>query len=136
MEAKSFLGECKAWLRFYRPTSLLGATNRNMRDWPNPAFEGTLEQACAAAPRYPDVSRIALEVVDETGRRAVLAAAYDSGLPPWSGDLVRCSDLSFERLYRVERVGLGHAGRMRCGRYPFDFTGVAAPRDRSVVRAS
>src|SRR3984957_8315191 len=65
---------------------------RRVRDWPNPAFTGTLEQACAAAPAYPDVPRIALEVVDaENGKRAVLAAAYDTGLPPWSDDLVRCS---------------------------------------------
>jgi hypothetical protein len=94
-----------------------------VRDWPNPAFAGTLEQACAAASRYPDVPRIALEVVGATGgARAVLAPAYDPGLPPWSGDLVRCSALSFDALYRVERVGLGRPGRMRLGRYPDDFT--------------
>ena len=108
-----------------------------MRDWPNPAFTGTLEQACAAAPAYPDVPRIALEVVDaENGKRAVLAAAYDTGLPPWSDDLVRCSDLGFDRLFKVARVGIGHAGRMTCGRYPDDFVTQLAARDRRIRRAS
>src|SRR5471030_3313361 len=66
----------------------------DMRDWPNPVFEGTLEQACAASPPYPALPRIALEVeeVDSPrARRYVLAAAYDVGLPPWTGDLARCS---------------------------------------------
>jgi hypothetical protein len=96
-----------------------------------------LEQACAAAPPYPDVQRIALEVVDaESGERAVLAAAYDTGLPPWSDDLVRCSDLGFDRLFAVVRVGLGRAGRMACGRYPDDFVTRPAARDRRIRRAS
>ena len=106
-----------------------------MRDWPNPAFKGTLEQACRAAPAYPDVARIALEVTDaESGRQAVLSATYDPGLPPWTGDLIRCSDLSFDRLFRVERIGFGRAGRMVCGRYPEDF--LTPTNDRRDVRAS
>jgi len=102
-----------------------------MRDWPNPAFAGTLEQACDAAPQYPNIARIALEVVDaESGARAVLAPAYDLGLPPWSGDLVRCSALSFERLFRVERIGLGMPGHMLCGRYPHDWPASHATSQR------
>jgi hypothetical protein len=96
-----------------------------------------LEQACAAAPAYPDVARIALEVVDaESGERAVLSAAYDTGLPPWSDDLVRCSDLGFDRLFKVARVALGRAGRMSCGRHPDDFVTPAAAADRRIRRAS
>ena len=105
-----------------RPPPFRAAAHRAVRDWPNPAFPGTLEEACRNAPPYPDLERIALEVVDaESSARAVLAPAYDVGLPPWTGDLVRCSGLSFERLFRVERVALGRPGRMQCGRYPDDW---------------
>ena len=95
-----------------------------MRDWPNPVFPGTLEEACAAALSQPDVERIGFEVESVDGERAeryVLAPAYDVGLPPWTGDLARCSDISFDRTFRVLRVAKGFAGNMVCGNYPDDF---------------
>jgi hypothetical protein len=108
-----------------------------MRDWPNPLFAGTLEQACAAASNYPDVPRIAFEVDDsEDGRRYVLAPAYDLGLPPWSGDLVRCSAISFDGLYRVSRIAYGRPGRMNVGRYPEDFQADLPHAERRKQRAS
>jgi hypothetical protein len=95
-----------------------------MRDWPNPVFAGSLEEACAAALPQPDVERIGFEVesVDrELVERYVLAPAYDVGLPPWTGDLARCSDISFDRTFRVLRVAKGWPGKMICGNYPADF---------------
>jgi hypothetical protein len=94
-----------------------------MRDWPNPLYPGTLEEACASVPAYPHVERIGLEVeaLDAPHERIVLQPAYDVGLPPWSGDLARCSDAGFDRIFRVLRVAKGYPGRMRCGRYPDDF---------------
>jgi hypothetical protein len=108
-----------------------------MRDWPNPLFAGTLEAACAAAAPYPDVARVALEVCDvDDGSRYVLAPAYDLGLPPWSGDLVRCSAISFEGLYRVGRVAHGRPGRMLAGCYPDDFQARERLSERRERRAS
>ena len=95
-----------------------------MRDWPNPVYEGTLEQACAAALPHPDVERIAFEVEAieaPGGARYVLAPAYDAGLPPWSGDLTRCSSISFDGIFRVLRVARGRPGSMTIGCYPDDF---------------
>lgn len=94
-----------------------------MRDWPNPLFKGTLEEACAAVPRYPYVERIGLEVesLDPPHERYVLQPTYDLGLAPWSGDLARCSDAGFDRIFRVVRVAKGYPGRMMCGTYPDDF---------------
>jgi hypothetical protein len=94
-----------------------------MRDWPNPVYDGTLEQACLDAPREPYVERIGFEVesTDGAAKRYVLAPAYDVGLPPWSGDLARCSDISFADTFRVLRVAKGFPGEMICGRYPDDF---------------
>lgn len=95
-----------------------------MRDWPNPVFAGTLEEACAAVRTEPNVDRIGFEVetVDEGPvQRYVLAPAYDVGLPPWTGDEARCSDISFAKVFRVLRVAKGFPGRMHCGNYPDDF---------------
>jgi len=96
-----------------------------VRDWPNPVFVGTLEQACAAAQTQPSVERIGFEVETfdegEPVERYVLAPAYDVGLPPWSGDLARCSAISFEKIFRVLRVAKGPPGEMICGNYPDDF---------------
>lgn len=99
-----------------------------MRDWPNPVFAGTLEEACAAASPDPNVERIGFEVetVDEDPvERYVLAPAYDVGLPPWTGEPARCSDIDFEKVFRVLRVAKGFAGNMFYGKYPDDF-----PADR------
>lgn len=95
-----------------------------MRDWPNPVFAGTLEDACAAVKSDPNVERIGFEVetIDEQPvRRYVLAPAYDVGLPPWTGEETRCSDIAFEKIFRVLRVAKGYAGDMFCGNYPDDF---------------
>jgi len=94
-----------------------------MRDWPNPVFHGTLEEACSKVSRYPYVERIGLEVeaVEPPHERYVLQPAYDPGLAPWTGDLARCSDAGFDRIFRVVRVAKGFPGRMTCGRYPDDF---------------
>jgi len=99
-----------------------------MRDWPNPVFAGTLEEACAAASPDPNVERIGFEVetVDEDPvERYVLAPAYDVGLPPWTGEPARCSDINFEKVFRVLRVAKGFPGNMFYGNYPDDF-----PADR------
>lgn len=95
-----------------------------MRDWPSAAYDGSLEQACTSVAHYPSVERIALEVQpagDPNGPRYVLTPVYDPGLPPWSGESVRCSALSFDSLYEVVRVGKGYPGAMIWGRYPDDF---------------
>jgi hypothetical protein len=108
-----------------------------MRDWPNPMFAGTLEQGCSAAAHYPYLERIALEVEDpENGLRYVLAPAYHAGLPPWTGDLIRCSDISFEGIFRVLRVAKGYPGRMICGRYPDDFRAESGRSERRTELAS
>ncbi|MGA3036126.1 MAG: hypothetical protein ABSE64_01475 [Vulcanimicrobiaceae bacterium] len=94
-----------------------------MRDWPNPVYRGTLEEACAAVPAYPYVERIGLEVesIEPPHDRIVLLPSYDVGLPPWSGDFARCSDAGFDRIFLVLRVAKGYPGAMTCGRYPDDF---------------
>lgn len=95
-----------------------------MRDWPNPVFAGTLEEACAAVLPSPFVMRIGFEVdgIDErAGQRFVLAPAYDPGLPPWTGELARCSSLAFDATWRVGRVAKGFPNAMIIGRYPDDF---------------
>lgn len=101
-----------------------------MRDWPNPIFPGTLEEACAAVLPHPYVERVGFEVEsaddEHPGERYVLAPTYDVGLPPWTGDLARCSDISFERTFRVLRVAKGFPGAMKLGRYPQDFPAAQA----------
>ncbi|GAC1413806.1 MAG: hypothetical protein NVS3B16_05430 [Vulcanimicrobiaceae bacterium] len=95
-----------------------------MRDWPNPVFAGTLEEACAAAKSDPNVERIGFEVEtveDGPAQSYVLAPAYDVGLPPWTGEEARCSDIDFEKIFRVRRVAIGFPGRMILGNYPDDF---------------
>ncbi|MBD5655752.1 MAG: hypothetical protein IAI50_11325 [Candidatus Eremiobacteraeota bacterium] len=95
-----------------------------MRDWPNPVFSGTLEEACAAVLHDPSVERIGFEVEtvdDEPVARYVLAPAYDVGLAPWTGDVARCSDIDFGKVFRVLRVAKGFPGDMLCGNYPDDF---------------
>ncbi len=98
-----------------------------MRDWPNPVFPGTLEEACAAVRIDPNVERIGFEVesVDGPIARYVLTPAYDVGLPPWTGEEARCSDIDFEKVFRVLRVAKGFPGKMTFGNYPDDF-----PADR------
>ncbi len=95
-----------------------------MRDWPNPVFSGTLEEACAAVRSDPYVERIGFEVetLSEPVERFVLAPAYDVGLPPWSGEEARCSDIDFEKVFRVLRVAKGFPGKMTWGHYPDDFS--------------
>jgi hypothetical protein len=95
-----------------------------MRDWPNPVFAGTLEEACAASEHGPYVLRVGFEVegIDErAGEHHVLLPAYDPGLPPWTGEMARCSSLAFNALWRVGRVAKGYPGAMLIGRYPDDF---------------
>jgi hypothetical protein len=94
-----------------------------MRDWPNPVFPGTLEEACAAVKREPYVERIGFEVetVEEPLQRYVLAPAYDVGLAPWTGEEARCSDIDFAKIFRVLRVAKGFPGNMYYGNYPDDF---------------
>ena len=105
-----------------------------MRNWSNAVFHGTLEEACARVPQSPYVERIGLEVegLDErAGERYVLFPKYDPGLPPWTGDVVRCSDLSFGPTYwRVVRVAKGYPGKMVIGRYPDDF-----PEGKAIAEA-
>lgn len=95
-----------------------------MRNWANPVFLGTLEEACAQVARSPFVERIGLEVegVDErSGERHVLLPKFDLGLTPWTGEFLHCSDLDFEATWKVVRVAKGYPGAMVCGRYPEDF---------------
>ncbi len=85
-----------------------------MRDWPNPVFHGTLEEACASVPREPYLERIGFEVEgvdDAASERYVLAPAYDVGLAPWMGEVARCSDISFEKTFRILRVAKGFRTR-------------------------
>ena len=95
-----------------------------MRDWPNPTYAGTLEEACASLAADPPVLRIGFEVegVDErSAERHVLLPVYDPGLAPWTGEMARCSSLGFEGLWLVGRVAKGYPGAMVIGRYPQDF---------------
>ncbi len=95
-----------------------------MRNWANPVFEGSLEEACASVAHKPFVERIGLEVegVDErVGERFVLTPKFDLGLTPWSGEMLHCSSLSFDASWRVVRIAKGYPGAMICGTYPDDF---------------
>lgn len=95
-----------------------------MRNWANPVFHGTLEEACARVASHPFVERVGLEVegVDErSGERYVLTPKFDLGLTPWSGEMLHCSDLGFDSSWRVVRVAKGFPGAMVCGIYPDEF---------------
>ncbi len=95
-----------------------------MRNWANPEFEGTLEEACASVPRAPYIQRIGIEVVgndQRAGERHVLFPKFDLGLTPWTGEDLRCSSLDFEAIWTVVRVAKGYPGAMVCGNFPEDF---------------
>ena len=86
-----------------------------MRNWSNPLFDGTLEDAidhCRHRGPFA-VSLIGLDV-EGTGHRAgerhTLTPQYDSiGMVPRTGNLIECSALGGGSQWRVVRVARGYA---------------------------
>ncbi len=89
------------------------------RNWSNPPFEGTLEEAITHAQAVYAPPKGPLEVygfevmglADHTGETHVLACQPNSlGLPPAVGEIIECSGLGLGTTWQVLRVASGWTG--------------------------